>query len=85
MNDNLENADDFINFLIKTYLPKEEFKIEKEEENKNLKYTVYVKKRSLGKIVVKGGKVAEAIREIVKSLPNVKKRIYIKFEEMKDE
>lgn len=85
MNDNLENADDFINFLIKTYLPKEEFKIEKEEENKNLKYTVYVKKRSLGKIVGKGGKVAEAIREIVKSLPNVKKRIYIKFEEMKDE
>lgn len=84
MNDNLENADDFINFLIQTYLPKEEFKIEKEEENKNLKYIVYVKKRSLGKIVGKGGKVAEAIREIVKSLPNVKKRIYIKFEEMKN-
>lgn len=77
-----KNADDFINFLVSNYIDKDEYILEKKEENKKIEYYIKVKKRSLGKVLGKGGKVAEAIRELAKSLPNVQKRIYIKFDQM---
>lgn len=73
------DIDNLINFLISNFIDKDKYEIEKEEKKGQITYTVWIEKKHIGKVLGRNGKIANSIREIAKSLPNIKKKIFIKF------
>lgn len=79
LSDKTNNIDDFVNFLVSNFINEDKYEIKKEESEKEILYNFYIDKKYMGKILGKDGKLANSIRELAKSLPNEKKRIFIKF------
>lgn len=73
------DIDNLINFLISNFIDEDKYEIEKEEKKGQITYTVWIEKKYIGKVLGRNGKIANSIREIAKSLPNIKKKIFIKF------
>lgn len=83
-NVNLNDTDEFIKFLIVNYIDEDKFSIEKKEEERKINYNITVDESEIAKILGRSGKIANSIRELAKSLPKEKKRIYIKFNPRQD-
>ena len=63
---------------------KEAVKITSENDNDDVVIKVAVAKEDMGKVIGKGGKIAQSIRAIVKTASNqsqTKARYFVKFEE----
>lgn len=73
------DIDNLINFLISNFIDEDKYEIEKEEKRGQITYIVWIEKKYIGKVLGRNGKIANSIREIAKSLPNIKKKIFIKF------
>lgn len=73
------DIDNLINFLISNFIDEDKYEIEKEEKKGQITYIVWIEKKYIGKVLGRNGKIANSIREIAKSLPNIKKKIFIKF------
>ena len=68
-----------IEFIVKSIVnDKDAVSVEKVEENKFSLYNVTVSQADIGQVIGKGGKIAEAIRTIVKSASS-HERLRVKF------
>ncbi len=67
-----ENLELIIKSLVKN---KEEVTISEEINNNFVQYTVKVKSEDMGRVIGKEGKVAKAIRTLMKSLANTEKKV----------
>ncbi len=67
-----ENLELIIKSLVKN---KEEVTISEEINNNFVQYTVKVKSEDMGRVIGKEGKVAKAIRTLMKSLANAEKKV----------
>lgn len=67
-----ENLELIIKSLVKN---KEEVTISEELDNNFVQYTVKVKSEDMGRVIGKEGKVAKAIRTLMKSLANAEKKV----------
>ena len=67
-----ENLELIIKSLVKN---KEEVTISEELNNNFVQYTVKVKSEDMGRVIGKEGKVAKAIRTLMKSLANAEKKV----------
>ncbi len=70
---------ELIEFIVKSIVnDKDAVNVEKVEENKFSLYNVTVSQADIGQVIGKGGKIAEAIRTIVKSASS-HERLRVKF------
>ena len=70
---------ELIEFIVKSIVnDKDAVSVEKVEENKFSLYNVTVSQADIGQVIGKGGKIAEAIRTIVKSASS-HERLRVKF------
>lgn len=83
-NVNLNDTDEFIKFLIMNYIDEDKFSIDKKEEDRKINYQITIEGKEIAKILGRNGRIANSIRELAKSLPKEKKRIYIKFNSKED-
>lgn len=71
---------EMLNFLIKNIISSDEFSIEEKIEENTTVFTVILDEKFLGPVIGRGGKVANAIRTLLKSYCKGKQRVIIKFE-----
>lgn len=69
-------TDELIKLLIDNCIDGE-YNISSSETEKTIRYTVEVDSKQFGKIVGRGGRVAEAIRGIVNLFSKTKKKVYV--------
>ena len=74
---------EFLEIIIKNILGSDEYKIEEDEKNNEIKYIVKTKGENLGKLIGRGGNTAKSIRTLVRSLNELEKKVYIEFVEDK--
>lgn len=78
-----KNMEELLTFLVKALVEKDdEVKVEKEEEETSITYHVKVDSDDLGKVIGKGGKTANSIRTVMKSIgAKTHKKVFVKFED----
>ncbi|MBP3431321.1 MAG: KH domain-containing protein [Clostridia bacterium] len=75
--------DELLTFLVKALVEDEEsVKVEKQEDDKTIEYTVKVAEGDIGKVIGKNGKTATSVRTIMKSIgARTHKKVFVKFED----
>lgn len=74
--------EELLEFIVKNLVSHpDKVKIEVAEKDRETAYTVFVDEEDFGKIIGRSGKVATAIRTVVKtSAKKLNKRVFVKFE-----
>lgn len=75
--------DELLTFLVKSLVEDENsVEVTKEEDDKSITYQVKVSSNDIGKVVGKGGKTANSIRTVMKSMgAKTHKKVFVKFGE----
>ena len=74
--------EELLEFIVKSLVSQpDKVRIEVEKKERETAYTVFVDEEDFGKIIGRSGKVATAIRTVVKtSAKKYNKRVFVKFE-----
>lgn len=71
---------EFLEFLIQNLIGHSDYEIREEDKKRETKYYVLLNRKDFGVIVGRGGRTASAIRELVRTMGNTKKRVFIQFD-----
>ena len=71
--------EELLELIVSNIVKDEKFEIEKEETDKDIHFKVTSTRIAVSRLVGRKGLVADSIRNVIRALKNVDKRIYIEF------